>query len=138
MRNAHAQAVLDLIDADNAPPALVVQDGKVTASSPPYVLVWFGFGRPGAAAEPDKTDLSFDQVALRTTVTVHSVGATVVSARAIAARVEVTLLNVIPVVAGRSCFPVRLVDGQPAQRDETTGATVFDLIDVYEFDSQPG
>src|SRR4051812_45959701 len=119
MRNTHAQAILDLIDADNAAPALVVLDGKVpTGATAPYVLVWFGFGRPGAAAEPDKTDLSFDQVALRTTATVHSVGATVVSARVIASRVEATLLNVTPTVAGRSCFPIRLVDGQPAQRDE--------------------
>lgn len=140
MLQAHAQAVLDLLDADNTAPALVVLDGKVpTGAVAPYVLVYFRFDRPDAVAEPDKADLSFDQVSLCTVATVHAVGGTTASAaRAVAVRVAAALLNVTPVVAGRSCFPIRWVDGQDAARDETTGTTVFDQVDIYEFTSQPG
>lgn len=140
MLQAHAQAVLDLLDADNTAPALVPLDGKVPVGTvPPYALVYFRFDRPDAATDPDKADLSFDQVSLRTVATVHSVGgATASAARAVAVRVAAALLNVTPAVAGRSCFPIRWVDGQDAARDESTGTTVFDQVDVYEFLSTPG
>lgn len=138
MLQAHAQSILDLLDADNTAPALVVLDGKVpTGTVAPYVLVYFRFARPGADAEPDKADLSFDQVSLRVVATAHSVGGTASAARAVAVRVAAALLNVTPSVASRSCFPVRWSDGRDAQHDETTGATVFDQVDVYEFTSVP-
>jgi hypothetical protein len=48
MIDEHAQAVLDLLDADNAAPALVFYDGKVpTGVIPPYVLVYFEEATPG-------------------------------------------------------------------------------------------
>jgi hypothetical protein len=48
MIDEHAQAVLDLLDADNAAPALVFYDGKVpTGVIPPYVVVYFEEATPG-------------------------------------------------------------------------------------------
>jgi hypothetical protein len=139
MQQAHAQAVLDLLDADNASPALVVQDDKVTEGVvPPYVLAYFAFPRPDASQRPDASDMSFDQSAMTVTAILHNVGGSASAARRVAARSAAALLNVTPTVAGRSCSPIRCVDGHDAQRDEETLAAVFDLVDVYEFTSYPG
>jgi hypothetical protein len=41
-------------------------------------------------------------------------------------------------VAGRTCYPIRWREGQPAARDEDTGALYVDQVDVYGFTSVPG
>jgi hypothetical protein len=138
MQQPHAAAVLGLLDADNVSPALVVLDGKVDdGDAPPYVLVYFRFPRPSADSRPDASDLSFDQLAFTTTATVHSVAGSARAARAVQARVAAALLNVTPTVAGRSCSPIRWVDGQDPQRDEETLTVAFNAVDVYEFSSYP-
>lgn len=135
---AHAKAVLDLLDADNTAPALVVLDGLVpSGQTPPYVLVYFSIGTPSAELAPDKTSLNFDGTAVDLQAYCHSVGGNGAAARAVATRVRNALLNVTPTVAGRSCFPIRWQEGQPPQRDETTGTPVFDQVDVYGFTSLP-
>lgn len=136
---AHAQAFLTLLDADNAAPALVVHDGRVpAAATPPYVLVYTSVRRPDAALEPDKSSLTFDQYAVRARAICHSVGGSGAAARSVAARVAAALLNVTPSVVGRVCSPIRWVEGQEPARDEATGATYVDVVDVYEFGSIPG
>lgn len=138
MQPPEALAVLALLDADNTAPALVVYDGEVpTGGVPPYVLVYFRFPRPDASQRPDASDLSFDQLVVTTTATVHAVGTSAASARTVAARGAAALLNVTPTVAGRTCSPIRWVDGQDAQRDEQMLTTLFDQVDVYEFTSHP-
>lgn len=138
-RETHAQAVIGLLDADNASPALVVQDGKVTDGVvAPYALVYFRFSFPDAT-DPAWNDLTFDQKTVRVTATVHSVGDRLAAAaRAVGNRVEAALLNVTPAVAGRSCTPIRWVDGQDPRRDEETLGPIFDQVDVYEYYSFPG
>lgn len=139
MQQVHAAAVIGLLDADNASPALVVLDGKVEdGDTPPYALVYFRFPRPPADSRPDASDLSFNQLAFTTTATVHSVAGSARAARAVQARVAAALLSVTPTVAGRSCAPIRWVDGQEPQRDEETLLATFDAVDVYEFTSHPG
>lgn len=142
---AHAQAVLDLLDADNTAPALVVLDGFVpkdpaTQKSipPPYVLLYFTVSSPTATDAPDSTDLTFDQRRVVLEAYCHSVGGNAAAARAVATRVRNALLNVKPTITGRTCAPIRHVDNQPPQRDETTGTLVFDQIDIYRFQSVPG
>lgn len=139
----HAAAFLALLDADDANPALVVFDGHVPRASsgqpqrPPYVLVYLSVGAPGAALEPGKSDATFRSQLFRTSAICHSVGVDASAARSVADRVRAAVLDVTPAVAGRSCWPIRWVDGQSARRDETTGMAVIDVIDVYEFDSVP-
>jgi len=55
----------------------------------------------------------------------------------VADRVAAALLDAIPVVTGRTCFPIRWEDGAPPQRDEATGSTVMDVIDTYVLRSVP-
>lgn len=135
---AHAAAFLALLDADDTAPALVVLDGLVkTGTVPPYVLVYFALWTPGGEMAPDKVPLTLDSDVLDVRGYCHSVGGNPGAARSVATRVRNALLNVTPVVAGRSCFPIRWKEGQPTVRDETTGTPVFDLVDVYGFTSVP-
>jgi hypothetical protein len=144
---AHAQAVLDLLDGDDVPPALVVLAGEnprdpntgAPSTPPPYVLVYIGFRVPGADEEPDKVspELAVSQ-ALYTTAVCHSVGGNQHAALAVAGRVRAALHGVTPTIAGRGCGPIKWADGAFVQRDETTGVLISDLVTEYEFLSLPG
>jgi hypothetical protein len=130
----HAAAILALLDADNTAPALVVLDGKVpTGTVAPYVLVYF-------AAYDSETSRPLTLASQRAVVRAycHSVGGNAKAARIVADRVRVALLDVVPTVAGRKCFPIRREDSQPPQRDESTGTTVMDQIDTYRLETVPG
>lgn len=134
----HAQTVLDLLDADNASPALVVKDGFVEPGiNPPYVLVYFGAVSPEAYDELSASDLDYTSRRVDCFAYCHSVGGNQAAARAVAARVRVALLDVAPTIAGRTAFPIRHVDNQPPVRDETTGKLVIDQVDVYRLSSVP-
>jgi hypothetical protein len=53
--------------------------------------------------------------------------------------VRAAVLNQRLIIAGRSCAPIRWIDGQPPQRnEEIPGAAVFDQVDVYGWRSIPG
>lgn len=138
---AHAQAVLNLLDADNVPPALVVHDGVVPSGvdpkTSPYVLVYFATSTPGAAAAPDKVPLTHDSDVVQVDAYCHSVGGSGAAARIVATRVRAALLNVTPTISGRVCMPIRHVDNQPPRRDEGTGSLVVDAVDVYRLVSVP-
>lgn len=139
--NAHAQAVLNLLDADNTSPALVVYDGVVPDGidprTSPYVLVYFATSTPNAGDAPDKVDLTANSNVVQVDAYCHSVGGSGAAARIVATRVRTALLNVRPTIAGRVCFPIRHVDNQPPQRDEGTGSLVVDQVDVYRLLSVP-
>lgn len=133
---AHADAFLGLLGTDAT---LTVYDGAVPKTpAPTYALVYLTFWTPDGETAPDKVNLSFNSDVIDLRGYVHCVGPNAVSARAIAQRVRAALLNVRPVIAGRECFPIRWKDGNPAQRDETTGVLVVDQADVYGFSSVPG
>lgn len=140
----HARGYLDRLDADNASPALVVWDGRVgqpgqqPPPKPPYVLVYTSLRVPGAAEQPDMSNLNFTSTALICEAICHSVGATAAGARAVQNRVRAALLDVTPTVSGRSCSPIRCVDAPPMRGDEETGTDYFDAVDSYEFRSVPG
>jgi len=143
----HAQIFLDLLDADNGPPALVVLSGDVPRDAttgapttpPPYVLAYFGFRIPKAIEEPEKVGLEdAASLAIYTPAACHCVGGNQHAALAVGGRVRAALLGVTPVIAGRVCGPIKPADSAPVQRDESTGVLVSDLVDVYEFLSLPG
>jgi hypothetical protein len=131
----HAQALLALIDADNASPALVWFDGKVPAGTDPkvtpYVVVYFDSNDPEA-------DFTAAPWLFQMTATCHCVGGNAQAARMVADRVRTALLGVRPTVAGRSCYPITRESGVPPQRDESTGSLVMDQVDQYVLQSIPG
>jgi hypothetical protein len=136
---AHAAAVLGLLDADNVSPALVVYDSFVpTGAALPYVVVYFSFESPPAETDSQSSDLVGSSSRVDCWAYCHCVGANGLAARAVAARTRVALLDVTPTVTGRTCFPIRHIENQPAVRDETTGALVMDQVDVYRLSSVPG
>lgn len=138
--NAHAAAVLALLEAITAP-ALTVHDGAIPKPvpptpppAPPYVVVYFADADP---IDSPSTHLTGEARRHVTDVYVHSVGGNGEAARIVAGRVRTALLGVRPTIAGRQCYPIRRQDGQPATRDESTGRLVIDKVDVYRVQSIP-
>lgn len=132
---AHANAFLDRLRTDAQ---LKVFDGAVDkGATPPYALVYLTFWTPDGELAPDKVPLTFNSDVVELRGYCHCVGANAVAARAVAQRVRAALLNQRLTIAGRACFPIRWKDGNPDQRDETTGVLVMDQVDVYGFTSVP-
>ncbi|MEV4767800.1 tail completion protein gp17 [Micromonospora humida] len=130
---AHADAVLAILSA--APGNLRVLDGAVPKDVlPPYVLLYFADADPEVA---DNRPLEGGSQRFVLRVYAHSVGGSSAAARALGERVRTALLDLVPVVTGRECFPIRREDGQPPQREESTGTLVMDRIDVYRLESVP-
>lgn len=134
----HYRWVLARLDADNAPPPLVVLHGKVEdGQAKPYVLVYFRLVTPSGEQELDKVGFEKTSDVINTTAYCHSIAGSPDAALSVAFRVRAALLGVIPTIANRVCFPVQHDDSVPADRDETTGPDVYDQIDVYSFASMP-
>lgn len=141
----HKKAFLDLLDADNTSPALLVLDGIVpgppqqtTWQPPPYVLLYFALTTPSGVDEPDKVSLENTSDVLNAIAWCHCVGGDQHAALAVAGRVRAALRGVTPVISNRVCAPIVQSDSQPTQRDETTGTPVFDQVDIWQFTSLPG
>lgn len=131
----HADAILALLKAAPGTTPLVVHDGAVPdGGTPPYVLVYFADADPELAESMSLANRSDRHV---TRVYAHSVGGSAAAARMVGDRVRTAWLDVVPTIAGRQCFPIRREDGQPADRDETTGTLFMDQVDVYRLESVP-
>jgi hypothetical protein len=132
---AHADALLGLLAAAPGSPALVVLDGVVPAGqTAPYVVVYLHLQTPELPESRSVQGLS-ERVVM--TATLHCVGGNAIAARAVSQRARGALLDVVPTVAGRTCWPIRHIDSPPPQRDESTGALVFDQVDLYRLESVP-
>jgi len=133
--DAHAQAVLSLLGSVDDDPPLVVHDGRVpTGAAPPYVLVYFVSYDPLRA---DSQPLTTRSERHRLDIYAHCVATTAQAARMVADRVRGALLDVVPVVPGRTCWPIRHEESRPPERDETTGVLVMDAVCVYRLESVP-
>jgi hypothetical protein len=135
MLDAHAAAVLALLDAVNDPPPLNVHDGKVPAGvdprTSPYVLAYFAAHMPGRTF----TGVSHE---FQLRITLHCVGGSTRAARMVRDRVAVALIDVAPTVAGRQCDRIRVDEGgQEPQPNEVTGSTVVDYVETYVLRSIP-
>lgn len=145
---AHADAVLTLLRA--APPAppfepLAVYDGEVPDYLPDgsggpadiYCLVYMTMTTPQGTSLTNESDTAV------LTIYCHSVSGntrtsgSAASARVLAQRPRAALLDVVPAVPGRSCFPIRHVDSPPVNRDEQAGPKVYDQVDVYRLETVP-
>lgn len=134
----HADAILNLLAGAPPPtPALVVYDGKApddpAALATEYCLVYMYTTRPDGTALTNASDRAV------TRAVCHCVGADARAARAVAGRVASALLDVVPTIAGRTCFPIR-DDGapQPPRPDNSTGPLVMDQVVTYRLESLPG
>lgn len=132
----HFAAFFGLLQADAT---LNPYDGEVPDGAPTRrSVVYFFVMTPDGLAAPDAVDLTFDSDVIDGRAYVHNVGVTPKSARIQSDRVRTAVLNRTPAIAGRSCFPVRWLDGQPPQRnEEVPGGPVHDLVDVYGWRSVP-
>ncbi len=139
MINEHADAYMALLEADDASPALVVFKGGIPKTlmpppDPPYVVVHFVDMDPENAESRSLAGRS-DRFVQRAYA--HSVGGNETAAIAVAQRVRAAWLDVVPAIAGRQCFPIRREESQPPHRDESTGRTIHDRVDVYRLESLP-
>lgn len=134
----HAVAILTAL---RAVPGLVVYPREnsepgtemVPAGAvPPYVVTWIQVRYDLGPT----IDLRSTRAVIRATC--HSVGLTVAAARVVAGRVRGALLDLVPTIAGRKCWPIRYDDGQPPRPDESTGRLVVDQVDIYRLESLPG
>lgn len=135
----HADFILGRLEA--APPVdppLVVYDGGIPEDpndlAAAYVLVYFYTTRPDGTSLTNKSDRAV------TRAVCHCVGHNHIASRAVAGRVASALLDVVPVIPGRVCFPIR-DDGsaQPPRPDEPApGLRFMDQIVTYRLESVPG
>jgi hypothetical protein len=126
----HAQVAFGLLAAN--PNLTAVFDGVVPnpTPNPPFVLIYTRVGWPRDGVG---TSLAGTQVTITTTYTCHCVGLTPAAARAVQMQVRSSLLNARPVIAGRNCSPIKQVDAQDPDRDESTGRLVMDAISIFDF-----
>lgn len=130
--NDHAKGMTDLLDADTG---LVWFPGAVpTGTLPPYAVVYFADYDPEMPGSRSLNGIPLRHVQR---AYVHSVGGNTTAANVVAERVRTAWLNKRPVVAGRVCEPIRREDGQPPQRDESTGLLVQNKTDVYRLETEP-
>lgn len=134
MIDAHAEAILALLDAVNDPPPLNVHDGvvppQVEAATDPYVLVRFSEAPPG---------LNYVGVThvygLR--VSCYCVAGSNNAVRTVAERVRTALQDVTPTVTGRKCFPIRWEESTDMAANERTGSVVAQMVLTYVLRSVP-
>lgn len=99
-----------------------------------YVLVYVSIERPTGGASNRINGGSDTWI---TRYYCHCVGPNYYSAGAIAGRVRTALLDVTPVMAGRTPTPIKQDADQPPQRDDSTGTAVYDQVVVYRLRTSP-
>lgn len=142
---AHATAVLALLAA--APPLppfepLTVYDGEVpdppTGPADLYCLVYMTLTTPMGTALTNASDRGILQIITHSVSGNAATDGSAASARVVAQRVRAALLDVVPTISARTCFPIRQTDSPPVRRDETAGPKVYDQIDVWRLETVPG
>ena len=105
---AHATAVLSLLTGAG----LTVHDGAVPPNPAyPYAVLYTNAG------DRDTTNLDYTSDMQVYDVQVTSVGATAAAARITADKVNAALVDVVPTVTGRTCWPLRVEASQTARED---------------------
>lgn len=143
---AHADAILALLAA--APPLppfepLTIYDGEVPdpidgGPADLYCLVYMTLTTPLGTALTNASDRGVLQIITHSVSGNSTTPGSAASARVVAQRVRGALLDVVPTIATRTCFPIRQTDSPPVRRDETAGPKVYDQIDVWRLETVPG
>jgi hypothetical protein len=133
---AHVDAALTLLRADAGLTVYPDAEGNTPAvRAQRYVRVYAHIERPRSA---EGNALDSRSVAWTTRWYLHCVGPNEPSATAVAMRANRALMDVRPTIAGRSCDLIEQEASNPPTRDESTGAAVFDQVDVYTLRTLPG
>lgn len=131
MRAIYKQAVIDLLEAD---PQLAgaVYAGEVTGTPPArYVLLF-------STLVHDSDILTGPQSDHLVEITIHSVGSTPDQAEWVAGRVTAALLNVKPVIEGRSSGRIRHTGADPIRYDDSTSPRVWFAADEFSLHTTKG
>jgi len=130
----HRVAVLALLRAPGAlPDPIDVFDDAIPAGVlPPYVRIFT------TLSYPDSEDLRSTSNRAQLRIICHCAGGSATAADVVATAVRSVLLDAVPVVAGRACFPIRNESGAVMTPDETTGILIIDAIESYRLESVPG
>ena len=127
----HARIVLDILETDANQP---VYEGSTPDNvQPPYMLVYTSVYWPGNGSEGQTLEFKTNQCI--TQAFVHCVGETDQAARALSNRARQLLVNVRPVISGRSCSLIQQQNAQNPVKDERTGVLVMDVVATYQFTS---
>jgi len=136
---AHIDAVLNLLRADASLTVYPDAEGFVPLErdrADHYVVVYTSIERPpGIAGASNKLTGRSDTWIAR--YYCHCVGPNEYSAAAVAGRVRVALLDVTPVMAGRTPTPIRQDGDQPPTRDDSTGGPIYDRVVIYRLRTSP-
>lgn len=127
----HVVALLALLNATTIPAVYDEEVPPPETAEEAYVRPYFHF----LATETDV--LTWDSGDAEVRMYAHCVAATAMGARIIASLVRDAVLDVVPTIAGRTCWPIRHEQSVPPTRDETTGRMVMDQVDVYVLRSTP-
>lgn len=130
---AHADAVLELVrvptDIKVFPSPTAGPKVVPAGTRPPYLAFAFAAGR---LAGPNLAGLS-TRFLMR--IYVQCVGTSDAGARVMSDRLSDLLLDVVPTVAGRSCYPIRWESQQPPRQDESASELIVTLTEVYRLES---
>lgn len=135
----HADAYLGLLrsttDLTVYPAAEPGDNVQVVPASaaPPYVAVHLGVNY---TTGPSGLHFPSSRAVVRAYC--HCVGANDIAARAVAQLVIDALLDKVPTITGRTCFPIRLETDAPPRVDESTGRPVTDLALTFRLETLPG
>ena len=127
----HGRVVLDILTNDANQP--VYNNAAPDNVTPPYLYVFSHIYWPGNGSDGQNFEMVTNQCQSRSFV--HCVGETDESARALSNRVRQLLVNVKPVIAGRSCSLIQQESSNTPDKDERSGSTIFDAVASYLYTS---
>lgn len=128
----HVAAVFGLLDAVSG---LDVYDAKVPlGADTPYVVLYADQG----AATSERFNFASDRRSF--VVQTTAVGGDPAEARWAAEKAQGALLDVVPTVSGRTCWPIYSEMSRPVERDPDVdpSAPLFYAVDVWRLTSIPG
>lgn len=133
----HANAVLGLLRAGGGLTVFPAADGATgstgrlvpNGTEPPYVAVHIHGG-------PRATDsLQATSTEMELYFYLHAAGATQLAAQVIADLALSRVLDVVPTIAGRTCWPIRYEADRPERYDDTATPAVWTYVTLLKLRS---
>ena len=134
----HVKAGHDLLTTAFAGPGIPLYDGKLPATTTTLAMPWV-LSYTSVEFEHDDPDVSLlnESSTCITTWQLQVAAANNTAAMAVLGVIRTALLDVVPVISGRVCGPIRMVSVQLGRNDEGIGTAVLDPIAIYELKTRP-
>jgi hypothetical protein len=135
---AHVKAGHDLLTAAFASPGIPLYDGKLPAATTTLAMPWV-LSYTSVEWEYDNPDgsINHESSTCVTTWMLNIAAVNNTAAMAVLGVIRAALLDVVPVISGRVCWPIRMVSVQPPGNNEAIGTAVLDSIAIYELKTRP-